>query len=141
MKCKHCETTETPKWYSNKTECQRCWQRVWREGRRSKHTCSTCGSNDSGGWYEGGTKCAQCYKRQLEYGITDEQLKAMDGTCDICKVEAQTVVDHCHRTGRVRGELCPSCNIALGSFGDDRPGVMRVLDYLIAADAAGVSYF
>lgn len=39
-------------------------------------------------------------------------------------------VDHDHKTGRVRGLLCLSCNQALGKFGDNIEGLQRVIKYL-----------
>lgn len=40
--------------------------------------------------------------------------------------------DHCHATGKFRGWLCDSCNIALGRV-HDNPAVLRALaDYLEA---------
>ena len=40
------------------------------------------------------------------------------------------VVDHCHRTGKVRGLICPRCNTALGLAGDDKQGLQGLIDYL-----------
>jgi uncharacterized protein affecting Mg2+/Co2+ transport len=64
-----------------------------------------------------------------EYGITVEQYNAMEvqqgGVCAICKqpetqerngVKYRLAVDHCHKTGKVRGLLCFKCNSAMGSF-------------------------
>lgn len=39
-------------------------------------------------------------------------------------------IDHCHRTGVVRGLLCITCNTALGAFGDDENILERALIYL-----------
>jgi hypothetical protein len=68
------------------------------------------------------------------YGLTLEQFKAMaaaqDGRCAICQRTRKLTVDHCHKTGKIRGLLCGSCNRALGTFGDNADGVKRVLIYL-----------
>lgn len=57
-----------------------------------------------------------CWHR---YRLTPDQRKQMfidqGGVCKICKrVPARPNVDHCHRTGRVRGIVCQRCNIWLG---------------------------
>jgi hypothetical protein len=57
------------------------------------------------------------------YGITPEQWDALfegqGGACALCRSKSPGTAktwhtDHCHRTGRVRGILCFSCNITLG---------------------------
>lgn len=40
-------------------------------------------------------------------------------------------VDHDHRTGKVRGLLCQSCNIAIGHIHDDPIVAAAALDYLL----------
>ncbi|MBE8475404.1 endonuclease VII domain-containing protein [Streptomyces justiciae] len=65
-------------------------------------------------------------KRQ--YGITeaerDQLIASQGGVCCICLAAVPEHVDHCHKTGRVRGVLCFSCNAALGQF-KDRPDAIR----------------
>ncbi|WP_267885859.1 endonuclease VII domain-containing protein [Streptomyces sp. ATexAB-D23] len=39
-------------------------------------------------------------------------------------------VDHCHRTGRVRGVPCFNCNSAIGKLGDDPDALRRAIAYL-----------
>ncbi len=65
-------------------------------------------------------------KRQLKkYGISVEDYDAMlmqqGGVCRICKRQSRRrlIVDHCHKTDKVRGLLCLKCNSALGFYGDD----------------------
>lgn len=57
------------------------------------------------------------------YGITIEQYDAMcakqNGVCAICKHPPRgkmqrLSVDHCHKTGTVRGLLCITCNRTVG---------------------------
>ena len=36
------------------------------------------------------------------------------GQCHICQRKAYLVVDHCHRTGLIRGLLCDTCNRLVG---------------------------
>lgn len=65
---------------------------------------------------------------QRKYGITAEEYADMvarqNGVCCICGKPPQgkytrLSVDHCHKTGRVRGLLCNRCNRAIGLFEDD----------------------
>lgn len=40
------------------------------------------------------------------------------------------VLDHCHKTHRARGLLCPPCNTGLGFFKDNRSYLLRAINYL-----------
>lgn len=52
------------------------------------------------------------------YGITLDQYNQMcidqDNKCLICKNQRKLVVDHDHKTGKIRGLLCINCNSRLG---------------------------
>ncbi|MFJ8505428.1 endonuclease VII domain-containing protein [Streptomyces avermitilis] len=71
-------------------------------------------------------------KRQ--YGMTeaerDEMIASQMGICVICLKAPAAHVDHCHKTGRVRGVLCFNCNSAIGKLGDDPDAVRRAAAYL-----------
>jgi predicted RNA-binding Zn-ribbon protein involved in translation (DUF1610 family) len=72
------------------------------------------------------------------YKITVEQygqlLQDQNNKCLICDREfdeqIKPVIDHCHRTGKVRGILCSNCNTALGYLREDKVVVQRLLNYL-----------
>jgi len=78
------------------------------------------------------------YKRK--YGITldiyNEMAKAQDYKCKICSTAKPGTrvnrfsVDHCHKTGIVRGLLCGACNRALGQFKDSPEFLRNAADYL-----------
>lgn len=72
------------------------------------------------------------YKRK--YGLTEEHvsqmIRAQGSRCLICLAVANLVVDHCHKTGIVRGLLCARCNMALGMFKDDPDIISRAVSYL-----------
>lgn len=88
-------------------------------------------------------------KRKLvkRYGINEEIyqqiLKKQEGKCAICGSKKATpidyknapqrlAVDHCHKTGKVRGLLCFSCNRALGYLKDDITLLKKAIEYLTA---------
>lgn len=50
--------------------------------------------------------------------------------CAICKKLAKLVVDHCHKSGKVRGALCDKCNQALGLFYENTDSLMNAITYL-----------
>ena len=80
---------------------------------------------------------------QKAYGISlddfNQLFKEQKGGCAICSTTdyysrmqyAKLIVDHCHKTGKVRGLLCKSCNIGLGEFKDDVSLLDNAIGYLI----------
>jgi recombination endonuclease VII len=72
---------------------------------------------------------------QKKYNMTVEEHAALlikqEGRCAICRIALErTNVDHDHNTGKVRGILCPSCNMALGLFQDSTAVLQAAKDYL-----------
>lgn len=88
-------------------------------------------------WYKlNRDKARDSVLRRL-YGISLEGfnkiLKTQGGVCAICKgppTKKGFMVDHDHKTGKVRGILCHHCNAALGALRDSQVIVASALDYL-----------
>jgi hypothetical protein len=120
--CKHCE--KTIKWKSIA---------IWRDGEDIP-VCKCHGLkmrwNKMPRLKHGGSwKCVARIKqwerknRLQKLGLTEDQYAEMaknqGGVCAICNGPPDTrwkklAVDHCHKTGRVRGLLCMVCNTMLG---------------------------
>lgn len=67
------------------------------------------------------------------YGITFERVVEILSitACDICGREADRMcIDHCHKTGIVRGRLCDTCNRAIGLFGDSVDRLRNAITYI-----------
>lgn len=71
------------------------------------------------------------------YGLTPAMASAIlekqDRRCAICSellLAGKFAVDHCHRTGAVRGFLCYQCNLGLGHFKDSYRSLIRAARYL-----------
>lgn len=76
----------------------------------------------------------------MKYGITEidyeRLLVEQGGACAICRNPStgrRLSVDHDHDTGRVRGLLCFTCNIGLGSFKDSILRLESAIEYLIGS--------
>ncbi len=70
-----------------------------------------------------------------KYGISYERYLEMylsqNGRCLICSFQKpRLAIDHCHRTGVVRGLLCKKCNSALGLLNDDAKTAENAAEYL-----------
>lgn len=78
------------------------------------------------------------------YGITLNQynslVKYQNGQCLICKgnqnLRRPLAVDHCHKTGKIRGLLCDPCNIGLAFFRDNKSSLAQAIKYLESAPHA-----
>lgn len=55
---------------------------------------------------------------------------AQEGRWAICAKEKVLVIDHCHKTGVVRGLLCNACNQAIGALGDQYQALVVAAEYL-----------
>lgn len=74
---------------------------------------------------------------RLNYGIShddyDRLYAQQQGRCCICdEFHSRLCVDHDHKTGRVRGLLCRSCNSGLGFFRDQPRHLRQAINYLEA---------
>jgi hypothetical protein len=75
-------------------------------------------------------------REMKKYGLTLEQYNEMAAAgCAICGAKQGTTarrlpVDHCHKTGKVRGVLCMFCNTAIGKFKDDPELCEKAASYL-----------
>jgi hypothetical protein len=82
-------------------------------------------------------ECKSLARRHESYGLTKAELAvllAQHERCAICGTDdwgrKGPQVDHCHKTGRVRGVLCGNCNPGLGRFRDDPALLRAAADYL-----------
>jgi hypothetical protein len=73
------------------------------------------------------------------FNITLEEYNKMfedqDGCCAICGIHQKDLkrtlfVDHNHETGKIRGLLCGTCNMAIGFLKDDTGVLQNAIDYL-----------
>jgi hypothetical protein len=78
-----------------------------------------------------------------KFNLTQEDYNRLEiacgNKCSIClgsqtyKIKGQTRrldIDHCHKTGKVRGLLCSNCNRAIGLLKDDVKVLSQAIEYL-----------
>lgn len=120
--------------------CNSCYNAKWNKEHPD--------SNSATGWKRRNPERARAHSRRLclsRVGTTPEAYEVMwerqAGKCANtgCAFTAPLVVpdfrrglqvDHCHRTGLVRGLLCPRCNTALGHVDDDSNRLAGLITYL-----------
>lgn len=89
-------------------------------------------------WKANNPDKAKDIKLRRYYGITIDQYRQMEKeqnhVCKICESKCKTgrelSVDHCHKTGKVRGLLCGTCNYMLGSALDRVDLLAKGIKYL-----------
>jgi hypothetical protein len=73
------------------------------------------------------------HKRIERHGLPRDVAAAMraDQTCAICRSVERLTVDHCHRTGTIRGVICHKCNTGIGLMRDDPAILYQAIQYLL----------
>lgn len=76
-------------------------------------------------------------KYGIDYKRYSEILAIQNSKCAICKGSdfgrkglERFLVDHCHRTGKVRGLVCNNCNSLLGFSNEDADVIRAAIKYL-----------
>lgn len=125
----------------NKTEKRKSYMREYRkpEERRIRERAS------GARWSKRNPDIEKNGHLKRNFNITlddyNNMLALQNGTCAICKQEESKIfkktgkrvdlaVDHCHKTGKVRGLLCWKCNASLGKFQDSIEILQNAIKYL-----------
>ena len=136
--CRYCGEAKPPEQFSHSPlRCRSCEVvrvREWKKRNRLK--TAAYAASPKGRIVEKRARLKRVYGLALE---EHEEMKERQGNlCAICgepesspsgrsaKV-SELAIDHCHKTGAVRGLLCRKCNTALGNLEDHLPAV---IDYL-----------
>lgn len=92
------------------------------------------------GYRSGCAFCCSEYKYKKRYNISHaeyiQMLQLQNNKCQICNkldIDCQYKklnIDHCHKTGKVRGLLCNACNQAIGYLKDNSELARRAAIYL-----------
>ena len=108
-----------------------------------KSKCKKCSREIQKQWENKNKDKRRKYRLKGEYGITpndfDYLLRKQNGKCAICGITQcptgrRFAVDHCHKTGKVRGLLCQACNTGLGKFNDSVHNLEEAVKYLKSKD-------
>lgn len=73
---------------------------------------------------------------KYQYGITTEQYdQILDDQNCCCKLCGSSpikypVVEHCHKTGRIRGIVCQKCNMAIAAVENNQHLLNKILEYI-----------
>lgn len=103
--------------------------KLCRNSKGNDGVCEIC-NNNRHIYYNSGT-CTTCYKFITKYKITKQQLLNLRliTNCELCGINiehsiknniGQAVLDHDHKTGKLRGVLCVNCNIIEGMLRDPK---------------------
>jgi len=72
----------------------------------------------------------------LDFKDYEKMLESQNGVCAICSSpppnnrKTRLAIDHCHKTGKVRGLLCDKCNRSIGLLKDDVSVLKSAIKYL-----------
>lgn len=86
-----------------------------------QNACKTCKAKITKNW-----------KYSIKSGHYEKMRVNQNNSCAICfKKEQELVIDHCHKTEKLRNLLCRKCNALLGMCDDDLKILKSAQDYII----------
>lgn len=130
--CKSCEKLNKREWYlknidhvKNKAKENRLKNKEQYAATKKK-------------WQQANPDKIRAIALKSNFGISLEQyslmLQSQHGLCSICKTppkeDVWLCVDHCHKTGSIRGLLCDHCNKLLGFAKDSEQILQSAILYL-----------
>lgn len=102
-----------------------------------KAICKICDNKRRAINYKNNLSREKNTRLKNDFGITLVEYKLMfekqNGQCAICfkpPKRKNLAVDHCHKSGKIRGLLCGNCNTALGKFSDNQNLLLNAIEYL-----------
>lgn len=113
--------------------CENARQRTWRKAAMASRPD-----------FVAARQLSQDKHKAQRYGLTLEAYRELEakvtGKCEVChkpprcrkqwRADSRLHIDHCHKTGKVRGLLCTDCNRAIGLFEDDPAALFRAAEYV-----------
>lgn len=135
-RCKVCHRKSTKEWHEKNAESQAAYRKKWKEENRDRINAVT---RERRARHVEKYRAKEREKSTLyTYGITLQQKSEMlekQGGCAACGGNNPGSVkgwhiDHCHKTGRIRGILCHPCNAALGNARDSVERLKQLMQYL-----------
>lgn len=97
--------------------------------------CRECTRTQNTEWNRKSARRALLKKYDLREIDYHRMLVEQGGGCKICGGTCTSgrrlAVDHCHKSGGVRGLLCRSCNVGLGHFKDSPKLLLLAAEYLL----------
>lgn len=104
--------------------------------------CRECQKKDNNNWIKNNPEKAHTNKREgnwkthgitMTYELYKLLFDLQEGKCLICGSDndkKRLSVDHCHKTGRIRGLLCAKCNTGVGMFRDSETNLKLAAEYV-----------
>lgn len=126
--CRLCRTTQSREFRTNNPDYVLRSNRAWREKHRGRY------NHRAKKWRDENPVKLREYHLRVNYGLSiagyNELLRKQKNRCAICGRNGILVVDHDHKTNRVRGLIHSRCNRAIALLGDNSHGVRKALRYL-----------
>lgn len=116
-------------------QCRFCGQPMAssRIARLPYYTCRDCYNEQQRMWHHNKRSNRWARGTARTYNLDYNEVHSLIETkkqCEACGSTERLNIDHCHKTNKVRGMLCNSCNMALGQLGDSLERIERLYIYL-----------